>query len=63
MAYERQELECENEINQARKAVAEATNEYRKGGGPDAVNRANRRLADAHYAWRECTGGLVPDKR
>jgi hypothetical protein len=63
MAFERQELECENEINAARKAVAQATNEYRKGGSPNKVNAANQRLAEAHETWREVTGGNVPDRR
>ena len=60
---ERWELECEDEIQAARKAVAEATNAYRKGGSVSAVNNANRRLADAHYEWREICGGLIPDRR
>jgi hypothetical protein len=63
MAYERQELECEDEINRARKAVADAELNYRKGGTPDALNAANRRLADAHWRRYEVCGGLVPDKR
>jgi hypothetical protein len=63
MAYERQELECEDEINRVRRAVADADLAYRKGGSPDRLNQANRRLADAHWRHYEVCGGLVPDKR
>jgi hypothetical protein len=63
MAYERQELECEDEINRARRAVAAEELAYRKGGSPDELNRANRRLADAHWRHYEVCGGLVPEKR
>jgi hypothetical protein len=63
MSAERWELETEDEIQAARKAVAEAANDYRKGGSPSKLNAANDRLARAHCAWREVTGGLVPDKR
>jgi hypothetical protein len=63
MGAERWELETEDEIQAARKAVAQATNEYRRGGSPNKLNQANQRLAEAHYRWREVTGGLVPDKR
>jgi hypothetical protein len=51
------------EIDDARKAVADATAAYRKGGSLDAVNRADRRLANANDRWREVVGGVVPDDR
>lgn len=47
MAYD-QAARC-RELESARHAVASATAGYAKGGGPDALNRANARLADATY--------------
>ena len=60
---ERWEMECENAIQAARRKVAAATDDYRKGGSVNALNKANRELADCHYRWREVCGGLVPDER
>lgn len=48
------------EVEEARRAVAKATEAYSKGGSCDAVNKANRRLADAHASARECYGLRVP---
>lgn len=50
------------EIVAAEQAVADATKAYRKGGSVSAVNRANDRLADAHAAFRDCSGGRIPTK-
>lgn len=35
----------------------------REGGGVDAVNRANSKLAAAHATYRELSDGRVPDRR
>ena len=50
-------------IEEARVAVAKAQQAYSRGGSVEAVNKANRRLADAHAEWRECAELRVPDKR
>jgi hypothetical protein len=51
------------EIDAARVAVSKATLAYSKGGGVDGLDRANRRLADAHDAYRACSGLRIPDRR
>ncbi len=61
MAYQFQES-CE-EIDAAKRAVAQAMRAHSKGGSLDAVNAANRRLADAYAKDREVWGGNVPDTR
>jgi hypothetical protein len=53
---------CE-EIENAQEAVAKAQAAFSRGGSCDAVNRANRSLADAHSRYREVSGGRVPDDR
>ena len=50
-------------IEDAREKVAEAAQKYSRGGSLDALNKANRELADAHDRFRECSGGRVPDTR
>jgi hypothetical protein len=51
------------EIEDAREAVAKAQKAYERGGSCDAVNKANRALADAHFRARECSAGNVRDER
>jgi hypothetical protein len=51
------------DIEAGRRAVAEAQLAYRRGGSIEAVNRANRKLADAHDVYRECSAGRVHDPR
>ena len=51
---------CAQEIQAAQLAGAKAQAAYSKGGSVDAVNRADRRLADAHAAYREVSGGNAP---
>jgi hypothetical protein len=64
MAYSNQDLvDCGKAVEAARERVAEARQAYSKGGSVNAVNEANRALADAHCAYRECSGGNVPDRR
>lgn len=58
-AYEQDRL-CQ-EVDAARRAVERATIAYSRGGSLDALNKANRRLADADYALANpgqpiCTG-------
>ena len=63
MAYQSRVSEACNEIEQAQLAVQSATKAYNRGGSLDAVNRANRRLADAHEAQYAVAAGLVQDDR
>jgi hypothetical protein len=63
MAYQGEDSKhCAN-IEAAQRAVAKATQAYRRGGSLDAVNKADRDLADANYRWYEWSGGNVPDDR
>ncbi|WP_426418472.1 hypothetical protein [Bradyrhizobium genosp. A] len=52
-----------DEVHSARAAVDKATRDYSKGGGVNAVNSANRRLADSYDRLREINGGNVRDTR
>ncbi|MCP3382853.1 hypothetical protein NLM31_21025 [Bradyrhizobium sp. CCGUVB4N] len=52
-----------DEVHDARAAVDKAQRDYSKGGSANAVNSANRRLADAHDRLREINGGRVRDTR
>jgi hypothetical protein len=54
---------CCSEIEAARAAVENAQIAYGNGKGVDALNRASRRLADAHSDYRMCSGGNVPTHR
>lgn len=63
MAYRSKIEEACQEIESAREAVTGATIAYQRGGKPDRVNEANRRLADAHDRYREVSGGRVRDDR
>jgi hypothetical protein len=51
------------DIEDAREKVAKAQLEYSRGGSLDKLNLANRKLADCHAAYRECTGGKPHDPR
>lgn len=55
--------DCAERIKQAQADVAKADRAYRRGGGVDALNAANRRLADAHNDLYVADGGTVPDVR
>jgi hypothetical protein len=55
--------DCAEKIKQAQIAVENADTAYRKGGSLDALNKANRTLADANNYLYECDGGVVHDKR
>lgn len=63
MPYEYKHERADREIEAARTAVAKAQQAYSRGGSVDTVNRAVKRLADAHCKRREVTGGRVPDDR
>ena len=62
-SYTSRAQDCANAIKQAQAGVARADLNYRKGGSLDALNAANRRLADAHDALHCADGGTVPDDR
>ncbi|WP_316174717.1 MULTISPECIES: hypothetical protein [unclassified Bradyrhizobium] len=47
-------------IAAAEAEVRRATAEYRRGGSPTKLNKANDRLADAWSEYRDCSGGIVP---
>jgi len=53
-------VKAARKIIDAEAAVAQA---QQRGGSVDEINRANRKLADAHSYYRECSGGRVPDTR
>jgi len=56
-------VRCAQDVEAARQQVADATLAYHRGGSLDAVNAANRKLADAHAVYREVSGGRIPDRR
>lgn len=56
-------LQAASEIEAAETAVENARLAYSKGGSVAAVNKADRRLADAHCRYREVSGGNVHDRR
>ena len=63
MAYESMlDRACE-EIEKARDAVIDASQNLRAAEALMPSNAANRRLADAHARYQEILGGLVPDDR
>jgi hypothetical protein len=63
MAYESELNRACTRIEEARNRVARAMEERSRGGSLDAVNKANRALADEHARYREISGGRVPDRR
>jgi hypothetical protein len=52
--------QCAISIEQAREKVARATEAHSRGGSVQAVNKANRELADAHATYRQVYGERVP---
>ncbi len=60
MAYLTEQHRYLDAIDQAREGVRKAEDAYRKGGGVDQLNKADRALADAHDAYYECTSGIAP---
>jgi hypothetical protein len=55
--------DCAERIKQAQADVAAADRAYRRGGSVDALNKANRALADATDALYVVDGGTMPDHR
>ena len=53
--------DCANAIKQAEADVATADRSYRKGGSLDALNAANRKLADANNDLYVADGGTMPE--
>ena len=43
------------DVEKARDDVARAMEAYSRGGSLDALNKAQRELADAHVRFRECS--------
>lgn len=52
-----------NAVFNAQRDVSRAMTAHSQGGSIDAVNRANRALAEAHCRYQEASGGDVPDDR
>jgi hypothetical protein len=50
-------------VENARSAAASAQVAYSRGGSPDALNKANRALADCYAREREISGGNLHDDR
>ena len=63
MTYRTRLEDACSEIEAAQIAVAKAAESYSRGGSLNALNKANRALADAHASYRETSGGRVPDCR
>jgi hypothetical protein len=63
MAYKTEIDRCADEIEKAREQVKASMIAYSKGGSIDALNKANRALADAHQAsWRHASGIARDDR-
>jgi hypothetical protein len=60
---EPRQAEVATEIKAATRAVEKAMLDFRKGGSVEAVNKADRRLAMAHYRGRVVSGGRIDDYR
>ncbi|MGM4870669.1 hypothetical protein AB7645_05510 [Bradyrhizobium sp. 956_D2_N1_5] len=52
-----------DDVHSARAAVDKAQRDYSKGGSVNAVNTAEKRLADSYDRLREINGGRVRDMR
>jgi hypothetical protein len=63
MAYTSLAEDAGERIKAATIAVEVADRHYRRGGPLDALNKANAKLADAHFRLYEADGGVVPDDR
>lgn len=62
-SYTSRAQDCAERIKTAQADVARADLSYRRGGSLDALNAANRRLADAHQDLYCADGGTIPDDR
>jgi len=62
MPYDSRTQDAAQEIKLAQAAVEKADQAYRKGGGVDALNAANRRLADAHQDLYVVNSGTLPTR-
>jgi hypothetical protein len=63
MAYTSRAQDAAQQIKMAEIAVENADAAYRKGGSLDALNKANRTLADAHAALYTADSGMCEDRR
>jgi hypothetical protein len=59
MVYRSELHEICDEIEQARADVVNA----HRDGNINKINKADRKLADLHHQYRECSGGRIPDDR
>jgi hypothetical protein len=55
--------DCAEKIKQAQADVERTTWDYRRTGRVDAMNAANRKLADAHDALYTADSGMCEDRR
>jgi|tagenome__1003787_1003787.scaffolds.fasta_scaffold20042448_1 hypothetical protein len=61
--YSSRAQDCAAKIKQAQADVMKADAAYRKGGSVNALNAANRALADAHNGLYVANAGRIPDDR
>jgi hypothetical protein len=61
--YTSRQQDCAQKIKEARAGVEKATWDYRKGGSLDALNAANRKLADANDDLYIASSGMCRDDR
>jgi len=62
MPYNSRAQDAAQEIKLAQAAVEKADQAFRKGGSIDALNAANRRLADAHQDLYAANSGTLPTR-
>jgi hypothetical protein len=62
-SYTSKAQDAAQKIKEAQIGVENADHAYRRGGSLNALNKANRALADAHDALYEADAGVVSDKR
>jgi hypothetical protein len=62
-SYTSKAQDAAQKIKEAQSGVDSADQAYRRGGSLNALNKANRALADAHNDLYEADAGVVCDKR
>jgi len=63
MTYKTRLDERTQSVESARERVAQAMQEYSRGGSLKKLTDAQRALADEHCYWREVYGLNLPDRR
>jgi hypothetical protein len=61
--YTSRQQDCAQKIKEARANVEKTTWSYRRGGSLDALNAANRKLADANNDMYVANSGMCADDR